>query len=58
MTSGPARRTAYEPLYDIDLRTGASAEILHADSLFAQSFGNVAQGSFGSALNNQFLVRA
>jgi hypothetical protein len=37
--SDPKRRTAYEPLYDIDPQTGASVEIFHADRVLATSFG-------------------
>ena len=37
--SGPKRRTAYEPLYDIDPQTGASVEIFYAYRVLAMSFG-------------------
>ena len=37
--SDPKRRTAYEPLYDIDPQTGASVEIFYADRALATSFG-------------------
>jgi hypothetical protein len=37
--SDPKRRTAYEPLYDIDPQTGASVEIFYADRVLAKSFG-------------------
>jgi hypothetical protein len=33
------RRAAYEPLYEIDPRTGASIEIFYADQVLAASFG-------------------
>ena len=32
-------RAAYEPLYDMDPRTGASVEVFFADRVLAQSFG-------------------
>ena len=35
----PRRRTAYEPLYDIDPQTGASVEVFYADCTLARSFG-------------------
>jgi hypothetical protein len=35
----PKRRTAYEPLYDIDPQTGAIVEIFYADRVLAKSFG-------------------
>jgi hypothetical protein len=38
------RRSAYEPLYDIDPRTGASIEIFYADSVLAASFGTGGAG--------------
>ena len=37
--SDPQRRPAYEPLYDIDPRTGATIEIFWADRVLAGSFG-------------------
>ena len=37
--SDPRRRTAYEPLYDIDPQTGASVEVFYADCALARSFG-------------------
>ena len=37
--SDPKRRTACEPLYDIDPQTGASVEIFYADRALAMSFG-------------------
>jgi hypothetical protein len=37
--SGPKRCTVYEPLYDIDLHTGASVEVFYADPALANSFG-------------------
>jgi hypothetical protein len=39
VSSDPKRRAAYEPLYDIDPRTGASVEIFYADRVLAESFG-------------------
>ena len=33
--SDPKRRTAFEPLYDIDPQTGASVEIFYADPALA-----------------------
>ena len=39
MISDPKRYTAYEPLYDIDPKTGASVEIFYADRVLAMSFG-------------------
>ena len=41
ITSRPGRRAAYEPLYDIDPRTGASIEIFYADRVLAKSFDAV-----------------
>lgn len=38
--SDPKRRTAFEPLYDIDLKTGASIEVFYADHALASSFGS------------------
>ena len=37
--SDPKRRSAFEPLYDIDPRTGASIEVFYADRALANSFG-------------------
>jgi hypothetical protein len=37
--SDPKRRAAFEPLYDIDLQTGASIEVFYADPALANSFG-------------------
>ena len=37
--SDPRRRTAYEPLHDIDPQTGASVEVFYADCALARSFG-------------------
>jgi hypothetical protein len=37
--SDPKRRTAFEPLYDIDPHTGGSVEIFYADRGLARSFG-------------------
>ncbi len=36
--SDPKRRAAFEPLYDIDPRTGASIEVFYADTVLAKSF--------------------
>lgn len=33
------RRPAYEPLYEIDPRTGASIVVFYADQVLAKSFG-------------------
>jgi hypothetical protein len=38
------RRPAYEPLYDIDPRTGASIEVFYADRVLAESFGTGGAG--------------
>ena len=46
MISDPKRRTAYEPLYDIDPQTGASVEIFYADHPLATSFGTRDAGWF------------
>jgi hypothetical protein len=40
------RRPAYEPLYDIDPRTGASIEVFYADKVLAESFGTGGAGWF------------
>ena len=42
----PTRRTAREPLYDVDTQTGASVEVFHADSSLAKSFGARGAGWF------------
>jgi len=56
--SNPTGRAAYEPLYDIDPRTGASVEVFYADRVLAQSFGascpgwspkDIPTGLFGSS---------
>jgi hypothetical protein len=44
--SDPRRRTAYEPLYDIDAQTGASVEVFYADCALAGSFGAASEGWF------------
>jgi len=44
--SDPRRRTAYEPLYDIDPQTGASVEVFYADRTLAMSFGMHGAGWF------------
>jgi hypothetical protein len=36
--SDPTRRAEYEPLYDIDPRTGGIVEVFYADCVLAQSF--------------------
>jgi len=38
-TSKALAHPQYEPLYDIDPRTGDTVEIFHADSALAKSFG-------------------
>ncbi len=35
----PEQRAACEPLYDIDLHTGARIEVFYADRVLAASFG-------------------
>jgi hypothetical protein len=42
--SGPKQRAAFEPLYDIDPRTGASIEVFYADRVLAESFGTRGAG--------------
>ena len=37
--SDPKRRSAFEPLYDIDPQTGASIEVFYADPALANPFG-------------------
>jgi hypothetical protein len=37
--SNPERRAAFEPLYDIDPRTGGAIEVFFADRVLAKSFG-------------------
>ena len=37
--SDPKRRSAFEPLYEIHPRTGASIEVFYADPALANSFG-------------------
>jgi hypothetical protein len=44
--SDSKRRPQYEPLYDIDPRTGASVEVFYADRVLAQSFGARSPGWF------------
>ena len=44
--SDPKRRTAFEPLYDIDPYTGASIEIFYAERALATSFGAPDAGWF------------
>ena len=44
--SDPKRRTAFEPLYDLDPQTGASVEIFYADRALAKSFGAPDAGWF------------
>jgi hypothetical protein len=39
VTAKAKRRAAYEPLYDIDARTGATIEVFFADRVLAESFG-------------------
>jgi hypothetical protein len=38
LISDPKRRAAYEPLYEIDPRSGASIEVFYADRVLAGSF--------------------
>ena len=45
--SDPKRRAAFEPIYDVDPRTGASVEVFFADHVLAKSFGDVARAGFG-----------
>jgi hypothetical protein len=41
VTTGTAgRRAEYEPLYDIDAKTGATIEVFYADRVLARSFGS------------------
>lgn len=42
----PKRRSAYEPLYDIDPQTGATIEVFYADRVLAASFGARGAGWF------------
>jgi hypothetical protein len=42
--SDPKRRAAFEPLYDIDPRSGASIEVFYADRVLAKSFGTGGAG--------------
>ena len=44
--SDPKRRTADEPLYDIDPQTGASVEVFYADRVLAASFSARGDGWF------------
>ena len=37
-TSKSQRRDAYEPLYEVDPRTGAAIEVFYADDVLAKSF--------------------
>ena len=53
--SDPRRRTAYEPLYDIDPQTGASVEIFYADRVLATSFGTRWRGVVLVVLSAQLL---
>ena len=46
VTSKTAPYPQYEPLYDIDPRTGASVEVFFADRMLAQSFGARGAGWF------------
>jgi hypothetical protein len=38
VSSSPERRSALEPLYALDPRTGASIEVFYADAVLAKSF--------------------
>jgi hypothetical protein len=40
----PHRHPKYEPLYDVDPRTGAPIEIFYADDIIAASFGKRSAG--------------
>ncbi len=44
--SDPKRHAVYDPLYDIDPRTGATIEVFHADEVLAGSFGARGPGWF------------
>lgn len=44
--TNPERRPAFEPLYDVDTRTGATVEVFFADRVLAQSFGARGAGWF------------
>ena len=56
--SDPERRTAYEPLYDIDPQTGATVEIFYADRALATSFGMRDAGWFWWSAYRGFLPGA
>ena len=56
--SDPKRRTAYEPLYDIDPQTGASVEVFYADRALATSFGTRALGGSGGLVSPRCLPGA
>ncbi|MGA2891325.1 MAG: hypothetical protein ABSE22_00555 [Xanthobacteraceae bacterium] len=47
--SDPKRRVTYEPLYDIDPRTGANIEVFYADPALAESIGKAGPGWFWRA---------
>jgi hypothetical protein len=42
MSSVHARRSLYEPVYDVDPRTGDRIEAFYADEVLAKSFGKYA----------------
>ena len=46
VTSKTGRRAAYEPLYDINKRTGVSIEVFYANRVLAKSFGARGGGWF------------
>ena len=46
VNSGSEGRAAYQPLYEIDPKTGASIEVFYADRVVAQSFGARGPGWF------------
>ena len=48
-TATMKQRPQYEPLYDVDPRTGASIEIFFADRVLAKSFGTHPGGTGGVA---------
>jgi hypothetical protein len=46
VNSGADAHACRQPLYDTDPRTGATIEVFHADSLFAQAIGKRGVGWF------------
>jgi hypothetical protein len=55
VTSKLERRAAYEPVYDVDPRTGASIEVFYADEVLAKSFGT-RSGWFWWSCRHDFLL--